>query len=160
MLIEAPAEIGMNPKEHGWYEKIGNNYILTDDTVVSTEDGEITKTYYMEPELYVDISEVNSSLEFEIDIDNKPVNYTFDDIFKLEPNSAIGDFNAIKKKVQQLDYDEEYAYTYVPSDNDKIANPLNAKSFYNPNHIYNKFTIPQLDFENLDIKFTTIRNNR
>ena len=163
LVIEAPAEIGMNPKELGWYEANGEYYSLTEDTEVETDEfGDITKTYYMEQDLYVDVSKVESSLTFTISHNGQPytkqsVNYLLDDIFKFEPNSAIGNFDLIREKVQQLDVDEEYAYTYVPSSNDIIENPLEAKSFFNPNHVYNKFTIAQLDFENLDTRFTTIR---
>lgn len=159
LIIEAPAEVGMNPSELGWYERSGVSYKLTHDTEVQTDEyGEITKDYYMEPELYVEVSKIISSLVFSITkegepFDESPITYSLDDIFKFEPNSALGDFDMIRKKVQELDVDDEYAYTFVPSSNDLIENPLDPKAFYETNHIYNNFTIPQLDFENLNIRF-------
>ena len=160
LVIPASENTDANPKEEKWYEPSGSSYKLTEDTEVVAG-----KTYYTEPELYVAISDVESSLIFSVTrngepFDSEPVTYTLDDIFKFEPNSAIGNFKAIREKVQQLDTDEEYAYTYVPSDNDKIENPLKPESFFNTNHVYNSFVIPQLDFENLDTRFITVARNR
>lgn len=142
----------MNPKELGWYVK--ENDILKLATETSADS---SKIYYAEPELYVKVDSLRSQLIFSIDKDDIPTTYTLDDILKFEPNSSIGNFDTIKKKIRELDLDEEYSYTFVPNKNDLISNPLEAKSFFNPNHIYNRYIISQLDFENLDARFTTIR---
>ena len=139
-------------KELGWYVK--ENDILRLATETSADS---SKIYYAEPELYVKVDSLRSQLIFSIDKDDIPTTYTLDDILKFEPNSSIGNFDTIKKKIRELDLDEEYSYTFVPNKNDLIINPLEAKSFFNPNHIYNRYIISQLDFENLDARFTTIR---
>ena len=142
----------INPKELGWYEQTASSYNLSEDEVAYPN-----KTYYSEPNLYVSLDSIYSELIFTIDKNNKPITYTLDDVFKFEQNPSIGTFDLIREKIQALDVDEEYNYTFVPQSNDLIENPLKAKSFFNKNHIFNKNLIPQLDFDNLDSRFTTIR---
>ena len=154
LLIEEISESddGRNPKELGWYEKTSSSYKLTNDTSMTPN-----KSYYREPELYVSLVKVDSELVFTIDKADVPVTYTLDDIYKFEPNQEIGTFDVVREKVQALDVDEEYDYTFVPIDNDLIKYPLKAKEFFKVNHIFNKNIIAQLDFDNIDFRFTTIR---
>ena len=78
------------------------------------------------------------------------------DIFKYEENKNFGkSFSMIKNKINQLDDEGIYNYTFKPNSNDLISNPLDPKEFFNPNHPFNKFTIAQLDFDNLEYRFIT-----
>lgn len=54
------------------------------------------------------------------------------------------------KKIQNLDKDGMFYYTYSPSDDIVIYDPLLPNSYFNDNHKYNKFTIPQIG--NMSIK--------
>ena len=145
-------EEGENPSENGWYVLDGGVFKLSGDTeVVEGVD------YYKEPELYVVMTEIKSSLTFSVNRSDMVLTYVLDDIFKFMPNPDLGDFELVREKVRALDVDDEYNYTFVPANNDLIPNPLEPKSFFNPNHIFGKFIIPQLDFENLGTRFTTIR---
>lgn len=147
---------GASPKEKGWYELDTSTYILSNDTSINSG-----KTYYKEPEFYADLSTVDSSLEFEIDEDSKTVTYTVLDIFKYENNPALGEgFNDIRAKIQQLDDKEEYNYSFIPKSNDLIENPLNPKMFWNSNHVYNEFVIPQLNFDELSFRYITTKMNK
>ena len=155
-VIDQTEHTGANPYELGWYEVDNAYYVLSTDTTMSLE-----KTYYSERELYVDISDVTSYLEFIIDDSSRPLTYTILDIFKYEPNPALGSgFDTIKNKVKQLDVDEEYNYLFIPTANDLIENPLETKSFWNTNHVYNEFIIPQLNFDDLSFRYITTKLNR
>ena len=150
------------PKSMGWYEEDSDIFILTSDT--SKVSG---KTYYKEPNLYVNISDVSSSLNFQIwetlgsPYTSSPVIYSILDIFKYENNPDLGSgFNYIREKIKRLDKDEEYNYMFVPKSNDLIENPLDPKMFWNSNHVYNEFIIPQLNFDELNFRYTTTKMNK
>ena len=97
-----------------------------------------------------------------VSLDNsKPITYTILDVFKYEPNDMLGDeFDTIREKIKRLDVDEEFNYMFKPSSNDLIENPLNAKEFFNSNHVYNNFIIPQLNFDELTCKYITTKRTR
>ena len=152
LLIEVTETSG-NPVENGWYVFSNSEYSLSTDT--SMQQG---TTYYTEPELYASLLDITSSLIFSIDNDKDILTYTIKDIFKFENNPLLGDgFELIKEKLQRLDVDEEYNYTFIPTSNDLIENPLTPKSFWNSNHVYNSFIIPQLNFDKLDTRFVTTK---
>ena len=55
-------------------------------------------------------------------------------------------FEKIYTLLNNLDSEKHaFDYTLEISEDDNIENPLAAKSFFKSNHIYNKFTICQLD---------------
>ncbi len=111
------------------------------------------------------ISDISSLLKFNIssttvDLDDikNPITYTILDVFKYNNNDDLGDsFDEIRNKIKLLDRDEEYNYMFIPTDNDLIKNPLTPKSFFNSNHVFNKFTIPQMNFDALDYKYITTK---
>ena len=72
-------------------------------------------------------------------------------------DSDIYDFETLKTRIHRLDIDREYNYTYTPQDNDLISNPIRVKSFFNTNHIFNNFIIPQMDFDNFETRFITTK---
>lgn len=145
-----------SPVEECWYELDGDDYKLTLDVeIVSGKD------YYKEPDLYASISDIESSLDFAIDYTEGPATYYIQDIFKFNENPDLEEgFNDIKEKIKRLDIDNEYNYTFVPKSNDLIENPLDPKSFWNSNHVYNNFIIPQLNFDKLNCKYITTKMNK
>lgn len=71
------------------------------------------------------------------------------------PDEMQGEtFEALYRKVIDLDYKEVFDYTYQVPDEDLIENPLNPESFLNPKHICNPFTICQMDTSNMSILIT------
>ena len=44
-----------------------------------------------------------------------------------------------------------FNYSYSPNDDEIIENPLSSESFFNVNHIRNKYTIAQIDTKNINI---------
>ena len=158
-LLEIVSDtVDKNPKLEGWYEKdeITNNFKLTED-----ESADPDKVYYKEKDFYASVADVSSTLEFEITDSSKPITYTILDVFKYEPNEMLGDeFDTIREKIKRLDVDEEFNYMFKPSSNDLIENPLNAKEFFNSNHVYNSFVIPQLNFDELTCKYITTKRTR
>lgn len=152
----------LSPVEEGWYEYILDNgywfYELSTDAVMADAN---TKTYYKEPDLYVSISDVNSYLRFTIDDNKAPRTYTILDVFKYNQNPAFGsEFDTVLEKIKALDTDEQFNYMFKPSANDLIENPLDPKSFWNSNHVYNSFIIPQLNFDELNCRYITTKMNR
>lgn len=63
-------------------------------------------------------------------------------------------FQDIFTKMTALDPYNVFDYTYVVDEDVLIDNPVKAESFFRNNHIFNKFTIPQLDTELTDILIT------
>ena len=47
-----------------------------------------------------------------------------------------------------------FDYGHKINNEDLIEDPLNPESFFNPNHIYNKYIIPQLDTNNININIS------
>ena len=56
--------------------------------------------------------------------------------------------------IRVLDKEDLYNYTYKVDKTEEIKDPLNASSFNDTNHIYNKFTINMLDTGTSDILIT------
>ena len=152
MLLDPEITDTSSPVEEHWYEETPDGYLLSEDE--SPVEGKI---YKCEPSLYVPLSDVTSKLIFTIDKVDKPYTYVIEDIFKFRPNQELEDFELIREKIKRLDVDNEYNYTFIPKNNDLISNPLVPKSFFNTNHIYNKYIIPQMDFDELDARFITTR---
>lgn len=81
---------------------------------------------------------------------------SFDLAYKYDkPETMSQDFfNIIVNKIELLDKDRLYDFSYVVDKDVLIENPLESNSFMNPNHIYNKFTICQMDTQNSDVYIT------
>lgn len=47
---------------------------------------------------------------------------------------------------------EKFNYLYIPEEKSKIVCPLEPESFWDNNHIYNKFILPRINFEKSSIK--------
>ena len=75
-------------------------------------------------------------------------------------NTSGESTTSVKERVKQLAtryVDQEgksrdlFNYGYRVNEENLIEDPLNAESFFNSNHIFNKYTIPQLDTNNINI---------
>jgi hypothetical protein len=67
----------------------------------------------------------------------------------LEIDKSV-DVAPMLEKIRSLDKEGKFYYTYTPSDDIVIYDPLSPNSYFNDNHKYNKFTIPQIG--NMSIK--------
>ena len=72
------------------------------------------------------------------------LNYTYD--INTEADNVIKRIHTI------LDDPTIFNWTYIVPEIDKVLNPTLADSYWNENHIYNKYTIPKIDFSNTKIK--------
>lgn len=52
---------------------------------------------------------------------------------------------SVLSKMHVFDTNNDFNWVYRVKDTDKITNPLSSEAFWDPNHIYNKYTIAQLD---------------
>jgi hypothetical protein len=105
--------------------------------------------------IYVTLTNADGSAITEID-NAIALTVVIQDIFKYEPNSMFSNcFDEIKEKLIQLDVNQKYDYTYIPNEDDLIPDPLIPKNFWDKNHVYNSFTIAQLDSDHIEPKFIT-----
>ncbi len=54
--------------------------------------------------------------------------------------------------IRNLDKNNEYNWTTQITDNNKVLQPVSPESFWNINHVVNRFTIPQLNFDTTVIR--------
>ena len=84
------------------------------------------------------------------------ITVVLNDIFKFKNNPLLENcFDDIKTKLIELDVNQKYDYTHIPNADDIIPDPLISKEFWNKNHVYNQFTIAQLNADDIDYKFIT-----
>ena len=73
--------------------------------------------------------------------------------YKYEDNNVQYDKEIpeiyIEKKVAEWDNNNQFDYTYTPSNDANIYDPLNPKAYFTPSHICNKFTIPYISSINV-----------
>ena len=141
-----------------------NPYPLTDfATGVHTITNDKTYYMYIPKELLQRLNDLEDN-QIKLIFDttsNAPINIVLGDLFKYEPSitlSQAGVFDDVLEKLKRLDKDNIYNYTFQPDKNDLISNPIDPKMFFDKNHIYNKYTIAQLDLssaDNIDYRFIT-----
>ena len=131
---------------------------MSTDTTLDT-----TKTYYKDKDFYLPITAVEAPV-LKIDaynplilIDDVQVSIVLGDTYKYENNDTFSDvtFVELKNKLRRLDDEGLYNYAFKPDSNEEVKDPLKPSSFFETNHPFNKFTIAQLDFDNLECRFTT-----
>lgn len=76
--------------------------------------------------------------------------------YKYDKPDWISDdfFISTVNRIRLLDINKMYDFSYVVDKDVLIDNPIDSNSFLNSNHIYNKFTICQIDTDNSDIYIT------
>ena len=99
---------------------------------------------YMKKVLEVNSSEINSE-----DIGINYYKYSITDNSNL--NKVI---DKVETKASSLN--TIYDWSYEPDIKNKVLQPLSARSYFNPNHIYNKCTISKIDFDNSSIKVNSL----
>lgn len=149
--------------ETGTYFRLDHYYTISSDTVA-----DLHKTYYRDMDFYVSNDVVKSPV-LKINADNPIENIEedqvliiFGDTYRYIKNPLLSDelFCEVKEKIRRLDDEGLYNYAYKPDSNDLIKDPLVPSSYFESNHPFNKFTIAQLDFDNLDCRFTTRNTSR
>jgi hypothetical protein len=66
-----------------------------------------------------------------------PFAYNYNDKLNIPPS-------LIESKIEKLDRDHIFDYTYVPISDNEILSPLTSKEFFKKSHICNEFVIPQI----------------
>ena len=142
----------------------------TPTTIVLTSYMDGNKTYFLGDKLHfaylnVPVSEASGTLNVRVcnpdGTDLTPeadtsITVVLNDIFKFRPNDLLGtEFDRIKDKILELDVNQRFDYTHIPDKDDIIVDPVQSKEFWNKNHIYNSFTIAQLNADSIDYKFIT-----
>lgn len=122
-------------------------------------DGDLSEagTYY----LSLDLSDISDSDECVLRV-NCATAATGNIIFKLLPlyryimpdNISSDSAIAIMNKMFELDRDNHYDYTYQVDRDIAIDNPLSANSFENINHIFNAYTICQMNNKGVTLDIT------
>ena len=99
--------------------------------------------------LYMNITdETTHQLVVNISEHNEPYTVSITNCYRYNRPEGMSEeyFKKIYTLLNNLDSEKHsFDYTLEISEDDNIENPLAAKSFFKSNHIYNKFTICQLD---------------
>jgi len=105
------------------------------------------RTYYLTFEITDDRISSDHQLTVTRTLSNEEITITLQNPFLYTHTDDINDeyFERILLLIPRLDKDNVFNYTYQVNDDELISNPLDAASFLNPNHIFNKFTICQFD---------------
>lgn len=74
------------------------------------------------------------------------ISLTFKNPYRFEASTRLSKILAL---IKMFDIGNIFDYTYVGDSNSIINDPLNANSFLDVNHIFNKYTICQLDTDSL-----------
>ncbi|MBO7697150.1 MAG: hypothetical protein J6Y28_04590 [Acholeplasmatales bacterium] len=74
------------------------------------------------------------------------ISLTFKNPYRFEASTRLSKILAL---IKLFDVDNIFDYTYVGDSNSIVRDPLNANSFMDVNHIFNKYTICQLDTDSL-----------
>lgn len=90
-------------------------------------------------------------------LNTKEINVESDDLnrsyfsypYKIEDN-----LSKVYEYVSTIsgDYKDKINWIYRVSEEDKVLQPTSPKAFFNSNHIYNKYTIAKLDFDNISLQ--------
>ncbi len=77
-------------------------------------------------------------------------NYNSDEI-NTDDYKLIDNINNILLNMKNLDTNNIFNWVYKVPDYNKVVQPTLAKSFWNLNHIYNKYTLPKFNILNLKV---------
>lgn len=89
---------------------------------------------------------------------NYPISIQLLPIFSYTYNEELNkmlSMESLEPELLEWDIDRIFDYTYQPLADNKILNPLESKSFFNRNHLYNRYVIPQIS--NIKINTTNKR---
>ena len=87
------------------------------------------------------------------------ISILLDNVYKyIKPNQygkstqimTEDEFNMIEDRLMFLDKEHRYKYNHVVDSVNTIANPIDAQSFNSINHIFNKYTICEFAYANIN----------
>lgn len=143
-------------------EEIGKRYDLHEFGDVSFKDFSKSRKYYIDFDTS-NFEKLGNGFRIILHlsaIDDIKGYLRFDSAYKYttpEPLSHDEDlFKAVLNKVMLLDKDRQYDYAYVVDKDVLIDNPLKAENFLDPNHMYNQFTICQMDLASSYVHITNV----
>lgn len=118
-------------------------------TSINSSETDLKKqrTYYLVFEVTDDKITSNHQLTITRTLSNEEITITLQNPFLYTHTEMIDDeyFERILQLIPRFDKDNVFNYTYQVNEDECISNPLEAASFMNTNHIYNKFTICEFD---------------
>ena len=143
--------------QSGYYKPSGDNkvsIIASNGTVfaIKGEYGSINK-YPLEAKglHFLKVYDTNNQLTIGIlpissnnNVNSSPIIFLSPIRFSPDDEKLLYNGNTptdLFKKLQDLDYDNQFNYGYIVPDDKLIDNPLTAASFLDPNHPYNRATI-------------------
>lgn len=127
----------------------GSLNVYIDNNIVHSMNSDTTINFNKKQKyfLYMEIQEGTHQIKFKVN-DNiaKNVPVILGNIYKYNFREGLSEFQASKilRLLDLWDQDNLFNYTYKVSEDDEIVDPLAGKSFLLNNHIYNKYTIPQI----------------
>lgn len=105
------------------------------------------RTYYLTFEVTDNKITSNHQLTVSRTLATEEITITLQNPFLYTHTDTINDeyFERMLLLIPRFDRDNVFNYTYQVDEDELIEDPLEAASFLNPNHIFNKFTICELD---------------
>lgn len=88
--------------------------------------------------------------------------FNTDEIGISEPTSGTNPYSTILSTINSTEYSDiegkkgQFNWSYVVPEENKVLNPSSPDAFWDKNHIYNRFTIPQIDVDNSLIEIASI----
>lgn len=127
--------------------KNSGSYILV---ITSSGSGSLSFTVSGTPTtsdsiIFKYINIINGLNEEEIDVE-EVANGTY---FKYEVKDSI---TKVLSAMSGVEGSENFDWTYQPVTENKVLQPLSGSAYFNKNHIYNKYTLAKIDFENSTIE--------
>lgn len=140
-----------------------DNIVITDVIIPIIDYASKTKLFNEEKTYYLYVDNTQESFQSMFFKTPKTIDETtifLGDLFKYE--NVYDDFihEELLEKIIKFDKDTIFNYTYQPADNELIENPVEPKSFWDKNHVYNSYTIAQLNTsstDNINYRFITSR---
>ena len=142
--------------------EFSDNITLNDVSVTAIPDYSSDTTLFNEDRIYYlyvnNTTEDLGTISFRCNTSTDMTTLVLGDLFKYD--NKYDDFihGQVLEKMKAFDTDHIFNYTYQPADNELIDNPVQPKSFWDKNHVYNPYTIAQLDTsstDNINYRFIT-----
>lgn len=148
------AEEGGYLKIRFYYNNAAEDEVEQDLHTMGSDDEDTfseSKKYFLYLNVPKEGTDDNAEMSLTLKIHNatltKNLTVILYDIYKYYHPENFNSFeiSKIRRLLRAYDKDNLYNYTYVVDPGDEIKDPLQGESFFLSNHIYNKFTLPQME---------------
>ena len=98
------------------------------------------------------IDEINSLAIDHTILNSHTGDVYFYDLLGYGGTSGRLNIDQVLEKMAEIDTGNKFDWTYRVPEEDKVLYPLLGQSYWDINHIYNRYTLPQIDFNHYNIQ--------